>query len=169
MTYDAGGPLARRQAAQARRRPSAARRWLLGGLVVVVLLLVAGNGGRAWWARNLGHVTHRSRFADFVVGLAVGLLPVIAVGIARLSARQRRPLRMFLAGALGFVATDLLAPSIATAIRHNGGTATRPFESHVPGYLPGVYTGIGVLVLVVIVAIVRMRRRWHRHLSSYSR
>src|SRR5436305_3907424 len=144
MTYDAGGPLARRQAAQSRQRRGPGR-WVVGAVVVIALLLVAGNGGRAWWARRLGDVTNGSRVADFMIGLAVGLLPAILVGIAGLSHRRRRALRMFAAGAIGFIATDLLAPSIATAIRHNGGAATRPFETHVPGYLPGVYTGIGLL------------------------
>ena len=168
MTYDAGGPLARRQAEQARRGGSGPRRWFIGVLVVLALLVVAGNGGRAWWARHLGQVTHRSWPADFVIGLAVGLLPVIAVGVAGLGHRHRRALRMFVAGAIGFVVADLLAPSVATAIRHTGGTATRPFETHVPGYLPGVYTGIGLLVVVVVVAVVRIRTAWRRHLDRYS-
>lgn len=169
MSYEPGGPLARRQAAQARRRGGRGRRWLLGALIVVALLVVAGNGGRSWWARRLGDVTRGSHIADFVIGLAVGLLPVLGVGLASLSRRRRRGLRMFAAGAVGFIATDLLAPSIATAIRHNGGAATRPFETHVPGYLPGVYTGIGLLVVVVIVAVIRVRRAWHRHVGTYIR
>jgi hypothetical protein len=169
MTFDAGGPLARRQAAQARRGPgNRARLWFVAALAVVVLLAIAGNGGRAWWARNLGHVTNHSRAADFVIGLAIGLLPAIGVGIAGLSRRRRRALRMFVGGAVGFVVTDLLAPSVATAIRHDGGAATRPFDTHVPGYLAGVYTGIGLLVVVFVIAIVRARRRWHQHLRGYT-
>lgn len=158
MTFDPGGPLARRQAQQARRRPRA-RMWLIGIIAVVVLLVVAGNGGRSWWARALGDLTNGSRAADFIIGLAVGMLPLIAVAIAGLGrGHRRRVLRMFLAGGAGFVVTDLLAPSIATAVRHSGGAATRPFETHVPSYLPGVYTGLGIGVVLLVVAVWRVRR-----------
>ena len=51
---------------------------------------------------------------------------------------------------------------------HRSTAATRPFETHVPGYLPGVYTGIGLLVVVVVVAVVRIRTAWRRHLDRYS-
>ena len=169
MTYNAGGPLARRQAQQGRPRPSRARWWLLGAVAVIALLVVAGNGGRSWWARWLGDVTNGSRAADFVIGLAVGLLPLIAVAVAALSRGRRRVLRMFVAGALAFIVTDLLAPSLATAIRHNGGAATRPFETHVPGYLTGVYIGIGVWLVLFVVAVVRTRRALHRRRDSYNR
>ena len=169
MTFDPGGPLARRQAQQARRRSGRARWWFLGALAVVVLLILAGNGGRTWWAQRLGDLTNGSRFADFVIGLAVGMLPLIAVAVAGLSHARRRTLRMFLAGAAGFVVTDLLAPSLTTAIRHNGGAATRPFETHVPGYLPGVYTGIVLWLVLLVVAIIRIRRAVHRRLDGFGR
>jgi len=167
MTYEPGGPLARRQAQQARHRPGRTRWWLLAAVAVVVLLIVAGNGGRSWWARRLGDLTNGSHVADFVIGLAVGLLPLIFVGVAGLSRHGRRGLRMFLAGAVGFIITDLLAPSLVTAIRHNGGRATRPFETHVPGYLAGVYTGVGLMLVLLIVAVVRIRRAVHRHFDRY--
>ena len=162
MTFEPGGPLARRQAQQARRRPSRARMWLFGVVAVVVLLVVAGNGGRSWWARRLGDLTNGDRTADFIIGLAIGMLPLIAVAIAGLGQGRRRLVRMFVAGGIGFLVTDLLAPSVATAIRHSGGTATRPFETHVPGYLPGVYTGIGLGVALLVVAVVRVRRAINR-------
>jgi hypothetical protein len=158
MTFEPGGPLARRQAQQARRRPSRARMWGLGVLAVVVLLVVAGNGGRSWWAHRLGDLTNGDRTADFIIGLAIGMLPLIAVAIAGLARGGHRLVRMFVAGTAGFVATDLLAPSIATAVRHSGGAATRPFETNVPGYLAGVYTGIALGVVLLIVAVVRVRR-----------
>lgn len=161
MTFEPGGPLARRQAQQARRRPRA-RLWLLGVLVVVALLVIAGNGGRSWWARRLGDLTNGNRTADFIIGLAVGMLPLIAIALAGFSRGHRRVLRMFLAGAAGFLVTDLLAPSVATAIRHSSGEATRPFETHVPGYLPGVYTGIGLGVALLLVVVWRVRRAVHR-------
>ena len=167
MTYDAGGPLARRQALQARRRPSRARWWLLAAVATVVLLIVAGNGGRSWWARWLGDLTNGSRPANFIIGLAVGLLPLVFIGIAGLSHGRRRGLRMFLAGAAGFILTDLLAPSLVTALRHNGGRATKPFETHVPGYLPGVYTGVVVMLVLLVVVIVRIRRALNRHFDRY--
>jgi hypothetical protein len=162
MTYDPGGPLARRDAARgaAYRRPSP-RRWLLVALVAAALLVVAGNGGRSWWARWLGERTNGNHTADFLIGLLVGLLPLIAVGIAATSASRRRALRMFGAGAAGFVVTDLLAPSAATALRH-GDAATRPFSAHVPGYLAGVYTGLAVELLLLALAIVGVRRAFRR-------
>ena len=167
MTYEPGGPLARRQAQQARRRSGRSRWWLLAPFAVVALLIVAGNGGRSWWARRLGDLTNGSHVADFVIGLAVGLLPLIAVGIAGLSRGPRRALRMFLAGAAAFIVTDLLAPSLVTALRHSGGSATRPFETHVPGYLPGVYTGIGLMLVLLVVAVLRLRRALHNHFDRY--
>ena len=132
--------------------------WAFGVLAVVVLLVLAGNGGRSWWARRLGDLTNRNKTADFIIGLAVGMLPLIAVAIAGLGRGRHRLVRMFVAGGAGFLATDLLAPSIATAIRHSSGAATRPFETHVPGYLTGVYTGIGLGIVLLIVAVVRVRR-----------
>jgi hypothetical protein len=141
--------------------------WLLAPVAVVTLLIVAGNGGRSWWARRLGDLTNGSHFADFVIGLAVGLLPLVFVAVAGLSHGRRRAVRMFVAGAAGFVLTDLLAPSLVTAIRHNGGRATRPFETHVPGYLPGVYTGVGLMLVLLIVVVLRIRRAVHRHLDRY--
>jgi hypothetical protein len=169
MTYNAGGPLARRQAQQGRGRQRRVRWWPLAVLAVIALLIVAGNGGRSWWARWLGDLTNGSRTADFVIGLAVGLLPLIAVAVAGLSHGRRRALRMFVAGAIGFVVTDLLAPSLTTAIRHSGGSATRPFETHVPGYLTGVYVGIGLWLVLLVVAVVRARRALHRRLDGYGR
>ena len=166
MTFEPGGPLARRQAAEARgghrRRPPI----LLGVIVVIVLLLIAGNGGRAWWARRVGDLTHGSHVADFLIGLVVGLLPVIAVFVASLSRGKGRVWRMFLAGAIGFVITDLLAPSLWRAISNNQ-AATRPFETHAPWYLPGVYIGIGVWAVLLVVAYVRLRRAFKRRFSRY--
>ena len=164
VTFEPGGPLARRQAEQA-RRPSR-RPWLLGILIVVVLLLVAGNGGRSWWAHRVGDLTSRSRGGDFAIGLVVGLLPVIAVGVAALSRHRRRVLRMFIAGAAGFIITDLLAPSLWKAIT-NDTAATKPFETHAPGYLPGVYVGVGVWFVLLLVAYVRARRAWRARFAQY--
>lgn len=162
VTFEPGGPLARRQARDA-RRPSR-RPWLFGILAVVVLLLVAGNGGRSWWAERVGDLTNRSRGFDFAIGLVVGLLPVIAVAVAALSRHRRRALRMFVAGAVAFIVTDLLAPSLWKAIT-NDSAATRPFEKHAPGYLPGVYVGIGIWFALLIVAFVRARRAWRARFS----
>ncbi|MEY2434311.1 MAG: hypothetical protein QOC92_4036 [Acidimicrobiaceae bacterium] len=165
MTFSPGGPLARRQARDA-SRPSRRRPWLLGIIVVIALLLLAGNGGRAWWARRVGDLTGGSHAGDFLLGLFVGLLPVIAVGLAALSRGRRRVLRMFLAGAVAFVVTDLLAPSLWKAITNNQ-AATRPFEQHAPGYLPGVYVGIGLWLLLLAVAFVRARRAFRARFTHY--
>jgi hypothetical protein len=164
VTFEPGGPLARRQAQEA-RRPSR-RPWLLGILAVVVLLLIAGNGGRSWWAERVGDLTSRNRGLDFAIGLLVGLLPVIAVGVAALSRHRRRTLRMFIAGAIAFVITDLLAPSLWKAITNDTG-ATRPFEKHAPGYLPGVYVGIGIWFVLLIVAFLRARRAWRARFARF--
>ena len=166
MTFQPGGPLARRQAAEARaghhRRPPI----LLGVIVVIILLLVAANGGRAWWARRVGDLTHGSHVADFLIGLAVGLLPVIAVFAASLSRGRGRVLRMFVAGAVGFVITDLLAPSLWRAVSNNQ-AAIKPFETHAPWYLPGVYVGIGIWLALLVVAFVRVRRAFKRRFSRF--
>jgi len=164
VTFEPGGPLARRQAAEA-RRPSR-RPWLFGVLVVVILLLVAGNGSRSWWAQRVGDLTSRNRGADFGIGLVVGLLPVIAVAVAALSRHRRRALRMFVAGAVAFVVTDLLAPSLWKAITSDA-AATRPFEKHAPGYLPGVYVGVGIWFVLLIVAFLRARRAWRARFARY--
>jgi len=164
VTFQPGGPLARRQAADA-RRPSR-RPWLLGVLVVVVLLLVAGNGSRSWWAQRVGDLTGHNRAADFGIGLVVGLLPVIAVAVAALSRHRRRALRMFVAGAVAFVVTDLLAPSLWKAIT-NDTAATRPFEKHAPGYLPGVYVGVAIWFVLLIVAYLRARRAWRARFARF--
>jgi hypothetical protein len=166
VTFEPGGPLARRRAAEARqprRRPPV----LIGVIVVIVLLLIAANGGRAWWARRVGDLTNGSRLVDFLIGLVVGLLPVIAVAVAGLSRSRRRVLRMFVAGAAAFVVTDLLAPSLWKAITNNS-AATKPFETHAPGYLPGVYVGIGIWLALLVVAYIRVRRALRRHMSRYT-
>src|SRR3954471_23488353 len=80
MTFEPGGPLARRQAQQARHRPGRTRWWLLAAVAIVVLLIVAGNGGRGWWARRLGDLTNGSHVADFVIGLAIGFAPPVFGG-----------------------------------------------------------------------------------------
>jgi hypothetical protein len=164
VTFSPGGPLARRQAMDARR--PARRPWLLGVLVVVVLLLVAGNGGRAWWARRVGDLTGGSKPADIAIGLFVGLLPLIAVGVASLSHGRRRVLRMFLAGAVAFVVTDLLAPSLWKAIRDDT-AATKPFETHAPGYLTGVYIGVGLELVLLALVVVRIRRAFRARFARY--
>lgn len=146
-----------------RRRPP----WLAGALVVAIVLLIATGGSRGWWARRVGDVTGKSHLGDFAIGLGVGLIPVIAVGAAALIKRggRRRVLRMFVAGAAGFIVTDLLAPSLWTAIRND--SATRPFEQHAPGYLPGVYVGVAVWIALLVVAYVRARRAWRARFRRY--
>ncbi|MDQ1748894.1 MAG: hypothetical protein QOD07_3157 [Frankiaceae bacterium] len=164
VTFEPGGPLARRQA-EAARRPSR-RPWLFGTIFVIGLLLVAGNGSRSWWAQRVGDLTSRNRGADFAIGLLVGLLPVIAVAVAALSRHRRRALRMFVAGAVAFIVTDLLAPSLWKAIT-NDTAATRPFEKHAPGYLPGVYVGGAIWFVLLVVAFLRARRAWRARFARY--
>jgi len=166
VSYQQPGPLARRQAQVGGPR-SRGRRWLIAIGVALVLLVVAGLGGRNWWAEWLGGVTNGSHTANFLIGLLVGLLPLIGVAIGSLGHHRRRVLRMFVLGAAGFIATDILAPSLTTAIRHHGGTATKPFETHVPGYLTGVYTAVAISLVLLVFVIVRMRRA--RRARRYNR
>ncbi|HET7530889.1 MAG TPA: hypothetical protein VFJ98_08020 [Mycobacteriales bacterium] len=146
-----------------RRGPSAlpARLALIGALIVLVLIATSTGSVRDWWARHLGDVTSGSRAADFGIGLVVGLLPLIGVLLGTVRARgPRRLFRMFVFGGAGFVVTYLLAPSPARYLSDH--ESTRIFQHEVPGYLPGVVTGIAVWVVAVVVGVLRARRWWHR-------
>src|SRR4051794_36693585 len=119
------------------RRRVPARFWLLGVLVAVLLIVTATNGVRSWWAHRLHDMTGGNTTADYVIGLVVGLLPLIAVGLGALRSRRhgrfRRAWRMFLFGATGFLITYLLSPSLARLITSS--SSRHVFQQQAPGYL----------------------------------
>ena len=69
------------------------------------------------------------------------------------------------------VAPTAANSAVSIGRSHDAGTndagATRPFERHVPAYLPGVYTGVGLMLVLLLVAVMRLRRAMHRHFDSY--
>jgi len=138
------------------------RVWLLTGLIGVLVLITATGGIRSWWAHRLNDIASGNRTADYLIGLVVGLLPVIAVGIGLLTSRGRgrlhRAWRMFAFGAIGFVVTYLLSPSLSRLITDS--SSRHVFEREAPSYLPGVFTGTVVWIVVLVVGVARARSRW---------
>jgi hypothetical protein len=137
------------------------RAWVIGGLIGAIVLITATGGIRSWWAHRLHDMTGGSKFADYLLGLAVGLLPLIAVALGGLRGRGlgrfRRAWRMFYFGAIGFVVTYLLSPSLSRVIADS--SSRRVFETQAPSYLPGVFTGTAVWLLLLVVLIARARKR----------
>jgi hypothetical protein len=149
---------------QTERRRAVRHPVLVGFLVLLALAIVSSLGGRAWWATHIGEMTGRSWGPDFAIGLFIGLLPLIGVLLAAAAGARRRLLRMLVAGAFGFVLTDLLSPSPARVLTH-GNAATHAFDAHAPGYLPGVYTGVGIWFVLLLFAVLRARQRWRRRFT----
>jgi hypothetical protein len=147
------------------------RRWnvptrvaLLGALIVLALIFTSSGSIRSWWAHRLHDLTGGSWGGDYVLGLAVGLLPLAGVVAGALSARRRhgvvRVLRMVWFGATGFVVTYLLAPSPASWLSHHA--STRVFDQQIPGYLPGAFTGAMLWLAALVVGMLRARSWWRR-------
>jgi hypothetical protein len=144
-----------------RRRGVPARFLVLGALLVVVFIFTGSSSMRAHWAGWVHDVTNGNRTGDYVIGLVVALLPVVGVLLGAFRTRgPRRLFRMFLFGALGFVAFYLLAPSPAGYLIHH--SSTRVFDREVPGYLAGVFTGAMLWLVVLVVGVLRARARWRR-------
>jgi hypothetical protein len=144
-----------------RRRGVPLRFWFIGLIVAGALLVLGTTGIRGWWAHRLHAVTGGSKPADFVIGLVVGVLPLVGIGVGRLGTRgARRVMRMFIFGAAGFVATYLLSPSISRYASDSN--AHRVFDQQAPGYLAGVLTAEALWLLVVVLAWWRFRR-WRRN------
>lgn len=140
---------------------------LLGGLILLILIATSSGSVRDWWADHLGDVTNGSRVADYVIGLVVGLLPLIGVALGAVRVRgPRRILRMFTYGGTGFVLTYLLAPSPGRYLADH--ESARVFEREVPGYLPGVLTGTAIWVIAVILGVFRARRWWRRVTARFT-
>lgn len=138
------------------------RFWVLGGLIAALVLITATGGIRSWWAHRLHDMTGGSKPADFVIGLVVGLLPLIAVALGALRGRGhgrfRRAWRMFYFGAAGFVITYLLSPSLSSALTSS--SARHVFSHEAPSYLPGVLTGTLLWLAALAVLVARARSRW---------
>ena len=143
------------------RRRIPLRVWFLGLLVAAIVLISALGGIRSWWAHRLHDMTGGNKGADFGIGFVVGMLPLFAVALgaarSRGRSRIRRLWRMFWFGAVGFVVTYLLSPSLTRLVTDSG--ARRVFNDQAPGYLAGILTGTGLWVLVLVVAVARVRAR----------
>lgn len=137
------------------------RVWVLGGLIGALVLITATGGIRNWWAHRLNDMTGGSKPADYLIGLAVGALPLIAVGLGALRSRGhgrfRRAWRMFYFGAAGFIVTYLLSPSLSRVITDS--SSRHVFEREAPSYLPGVFTGTGLWLLALVLLVMRARSR----------
>jgi hypothetical protein len=138
------------------------RVWVLGGLIGALVLITATGGIRNWWAHRLGDMTGGSKPADYIIGLVVGLLPIIAVGLgafrSRGHGRFRRAWRMFYFGAVGFVVTYLLSPSLSRVLTDS--SSRHVFEREAPSYLPGVFTGTVLWLVTLAILVTRARARW---------
>jgi drug/metabolite transporter (DMT)-like permease len=166
MTYDAGPPLepevvGRRPLPPAARRRLPARFVVLLVLIGVLLVVTGGDSLRTSWAHAIRHGTGGYWPADFVIGAAIGLLPLLGIGVAVLTSRRakhhalRRAWRMLLLGGAGFVVAYILSPSPLRLLTDHG--TTTMFRHVVPGYLPGVYAGVLVWIAVVVVGYTRFR------------
>jgi multisubunit Na+/H+ antiporter MnhB subunit len=145
------------------RRRVPVRVWLLVGLIALLVIITATGGIRDWWAHRLHDITSGNHTADYLIGLVIGLLPIIGVAAGVLATRGRgrlhRAWRMFLYGAAGFVVTYLLSPSLARMVTDS--QTRHVFEHLAPAYLPGVLTGTAVWLVGLVVALYRVRARRH--------
>ena len=143
------------------RRRVPARVVILLGLVLLIVLLTSTGSTRDWWAHRLHDITGGDKTANFLIGLVVGLLPVIGVALGAIRTRgPRRVFRMLLFGSIGFIATYLLAPSPARYLTDN--SSRDVFDEQAPGYLAGVFTGAMVWLAALVVALVLARKWWRR-------
>ena len=149
--------------------PAPRRRIPIRVVVLVVFIVAVGLFANATsirdsWAHRLGDTTNASWPLDYVVGLLVALLPVFGILLGSIGQRgPRRLLRMATVGAVGFVATFLLAPSPLRYLVNE--TATRHAFSPAPGYLPGVFTGFVTWLAAAIAGYVLLRSRWRRFVA----
>jgi hypothetical protein len=147
--------------ATAGRRRIPARFVMLIGLVLLVVLITSTGSTRDWWAHRLNDLTDGDSTANYFIGLVVGLLPLIGVALGSIRTRgPKRVFRMLLLGAIGFVATYLLAPSPARYLTDHD--SRKVFDEQAPGYLAGVATGAMVWFAALVVALLTARRWWRR-------
>ena len=144
-----------------RRARIPARFTVIAAVVLVALVFTSTSSVRNWWAHRVHDITGGSRPADYVIGLFIGLLPIIGILLGRLRAKgARRVFRMFVFGAFGFVIADLLAPSPARFLADN--SSTRPFDQLAPSYLAGVVTAMLIWLAAIVFGVLHTRRRWRR-------
>ena len=139
---------------------------MLAGLVLVLLVVTSTGSTRGWWAHRVHDVTGGARTADYLIGLAVGLLPILGVALGTVRTRGgRRLFRMLFFGAVGFIATYLLAPSPARYLTDHASRVV--FDQQAPGYLAGVFTGAMIWIAAVVLAVVLVRSRWRRFVDRH--
>ena len=149
-----------------RSRRIPARVAMLAGLVLVLLVVTSTGSTRDWWAHRLHDLTGGARTADYLLGLAVGLLPVLGVALGAVRTRGgRRVFRMLFFGAVGFIVTYLLSPSPARYLTDHA--SRRVFDQQAPGYLAGVFTGAMIWIAAVVLAVVLVRSRWRRFVDRH--
>ena len=161
MTVDQGRTKPPPESPERRGLQVPLRVWVIGGLIAAFVLISATGGIRSWWAHRVHDMTGGSHAADFLIGLVVGLLPLIAVGLgafrSRGHGRFRRAWRMFYFGAAGFIVTYLLSPSLSRVLTSS--SSRHVFEHSAPSYLPGVFTGTALWLVLLIVLTMRARSR----------
>jgi hypothetical protein len=172
VTVTPGPPLdGDRPSTDRRRRGRIPLRFRLLALVVVIVLrATATSNTRTWWAHRVHDMTGGSHSADFGIGLVIGLLPLVGIAVGAIAGRNRRGrrgrrvLRMLWFGAIGFIGTDLLAPSLG---RYGvSKSTTRVFDHDAPGYLAGVLTGDILWLVLLVVGVLRARAWWRRVTSG---
>jgi MFS family permease len=164
-----GRPVGERRHEASGRRQGVSGRWLVVAAVVAGALLLFGVGGsRTWWAHRVHDITGGDALADYLLGLAVGLLPVVGVAVGRVGAQGGRRLRrMFLGGAAGFLLTYFLSPSLASIV--DDSAVSHLFRRVAPGYLSGVATAVALWLVLLVVAFLRLRARVRHHLARFER
>ena len=163
--YDDGrGDRPRAIAGRSRRIPT--RVTMFAGLLLRVLVITSTGSTRDWWAHRVHDLTGGSRTPDYLIGLTVGLLPILGVALGTIRTRgPRRAFRMLFFGAVGFVVTYLLAPSPARYLTDH--SSRQVFDQQAPGYLAGVFTGAMVWVGVFVLALLLARSWWRRLLDRH--
>jgi hypothetical protein len=149
-----------------RSRHVPARVAMFAGLLLLVLVITSTGSTRDWWAHRVNDLTGGARTADYLVGLGVGLLPILGVALGTIRTRGgRRLFRMLFFGAVGFIVTYLLSPSPARYLTDHA--SRRVFDEQAPGYLAGVFTGAMIWIAAVVLAVVLVRSRWRRFVDRH--
>jgi hypothetical protein len=139
---------------------------MFAGLLLLVLVVTSTGSTRDWWAHRVHDMTDGSRTPDYLIGLAVGLLPILGVALGAIRTRgPRRVFRMLFFGGVGFVVTYLFSPSPARYLTDH--SSRRVFDEQAPGYLAGVFTGAMIWIGVFVLALLLARSWWRRLLDRH--